>query len=354
MDWLKATQVLNNSIYEWIVSGAVFFIVFSGLATARSIVKRRLKRWAAVVDSDFRDLMYQLMRATLFFTLFVFALVVSASFLTLSHKVEKTLSSALVLSLLIQFIFWGNQVIEFALRKFSRKRELMAGGPDPAITTILPIARFLARLILYVVLLLLALDNLGVNITALLAGLGVGGIAVALAVQNILGDLFASLSIVLDKPFEVGDTIQVGTSTGSVERIGLKTTRIRSVTGEQLIFSNANLLGSQIQNFKRMNERRQIFSVGVVYETPIEKIRELPKIFQNIVEAQKGVRFESAHFTTLGDFSLNFQIVYYVLSSERKVALDIQQQINFEIIEILSKMQIQFAYPTQTIQLAKS
>ncbi len=174
--------------------------------------------------------------------------------------------------------------------------------------------------------LLLALDNLGVDVTALVAGLGVGGIAVALAVQSILGDLFASLSIVLDKPFVIGDFIIVGDLLGTVENVGIKTTRVRSLSGEQLIFSNADLLNSRIRNYGRMYERRVVFTVGVTYDTPRHKLE---------------------------DFSLDFETVYYVQDPAYNLYMDIQQAINLELYQRFADEGIEFAYPTQTLFLAK-
>jgi small-conductance mechanosensitive channel len=199
----------------------------------------------------------------------------------------------------------------------------------------------------------LALDNLGVNVTALVAGLGVGGVAVALAVQNILGDLFASLSIVLDKPFVLGDFIIVGELLGAVENIGIKTTRVRSLSGEQLIFSNNDLLNSRIRNFGRMAERRVVFQLGVVYGTPKAKLEQIPAIIRSAIEAQQQTRFDRSHFAGYGDFSLDFENVYYVLDRDYNVYMDIQQAINLEIYGRFAEDGIEFAYPTQTLYLQR-
>lgn len=202
---------------------------------------------------------------------------------------------------------------------------------------------------LWSVIVLLTLDNLGFDVTALVAGLGIGGVAVALAVQKILGDLFASLSIVLDKPFVIGDFIIVGEHLGTVEHIGLKTTRIRSLSGEQLIFSNSDLLGSRIRNFKRMYERRVVFTIGVVYQTPLEKLALIPSIIREIIESQKPVRFDRSHFKEYGAFSLNFETVYWVQNPDFNTYMDIHQAINLEIYRRFTREGIEFAYPTQTL-----
>jgi small-conductance mechanosensitive channel len=199
--------------------------------------------------------------------------------------------------------------------------------------------------------LLIALDNLGVNVSALIAGLGVGGIAVALAMQNILGDLFASFSIVLDKPFVIGDFIIVDNFLGTIEHIGLKTTRVRSLSGEQLIFSNTDLLKTRIRNYKRMYERRIVFSIGVVYQTSHEKLTKIPKIIKNIINKQEQTRFDRAHFKEYGPYSLNFEIVYWIEIPDYNIYMEIQQAINLEIFKQFEKEDIEFVYPSQSIYI---
>jgi len=181
--------------------------------------------------------------------------------------------------------------------------------------------------------------------------LGVGGIAVALAVQNILGDLFASLSIVLDKPFVIGDFIVVDTFVGTVEHIGLKTTRLRSLSGEQVIFSNTDLLGSRIRNYKRMYERRVVFTLGLVYQTPMEKVESVGKILQEIIELEPQARFDRAHFKEFGDSALVYEIVYFIKTSDFNAYMDAQQRINLAIMQRFEEQGISFAYPTRTVYM---
>jgi small-conductance mechanosensitive channel len=185
-----------------------------------------------------------------------------------------------------------------------------------------------------------------------MASLGVAGIAVALALQNVLSDLFASMSIALDKPFVIGDFIIIGDFMGTVEKIGVKTTRLRSLTGEYLIFANSDMLSSRIRNYTRMHERRIVFSLGVTYNTPYEKLHLIPTMIQKIIEAQEETRFDRAHFASYGDFSLNFEIVYYVLSADYNRYMDIQQAINLAIFKAFEDTGIEFAVPTQTLYLA--
>jgi small-conductance mechanosensitive channel len=222
---------------------------------------------------------------------------------------------------------------------------------DPAGATTLTALTVLARIGLWAALLLLALDNVGIDITTLVAGLGIGGVAIALATQNILGDLFASLSIVLDKPFVVGDFIIVGDLLGTVEHVGLKTTRVRSLSGEQLVFSNADLLGSRIRNYKRMVERRIVFSLGVTYQTSEEQLASIPGMLRGIIAAEPGVRFDRAHFKEYGDSALTFEVVYFVLDPDYNVYMDTQERINFAIFRRFAGDGIDFAYPTRTVHL---
>ena len=199
---------------------------------------------------------------------------------------------------------------------------------------------------------MLALDNFGFNITTLVASLGIGGIAVALAVQNILGDLFASLSIALDKPFVNGDFVVIDDMMGTVKHIGLKTTRIQSLGGEELIFSNGDLLKSRIRNYKRMAERRIVFEIGVVFGTPAEKLRHINDIVRDVVGSHADARLDRTHFKKIGASSLDFEVVYYVLVPDYNRYMDVQQAINLQLIERLDAQGIDFAFPTQTLHIA--
>jgi small-conductance mechanosensitive channel len=225
---------------------------------------------------------------------------------------------------------------------------------DAASVTTIAALGFLGRVAIWAIVALLAMENLGVDVTALVAGMGVGGIAVALAAQNILGDLFASLSIVLDKPFVLGDNIAVGTDVGKVEKIGLKTTRLRSISGELLVFSNADMLQSRIRNFKRMSERRVVFAVGVTYQTPYEKLAAIPGMLREAVESQSGVRFDRAHLKELAGSSINFEVVYFMLTPDYLPYMDTQQAICLGLVKKFSAEGIELAYPTQKLFVVDS
>ncbi|UCF65990.1 MAG: mechanosensitive ion channel family protein [bacterium] len=281
--------------------------------------------------------------------LVLFSLYFGSLILELPVSLKTIMNKLIVVGFLLQGAIWGTGLIQFWVERYKKKRL----AEDAASVTTFTALGFVLRLILWSVFLLLILDNLGVDITALVAGLGVGGIAVALAVQNILGDLFASLSIVLDKPFVIGDFIIVDNYLGSVEHIGLKTTRLRSLTGEQLVMSNSDLLKSRIRNFKRMYERRVLFTLGVTYQTSLENIRQIPAMIKEIVESQENVRFDRAHFKEYGNFSLNFEVVYWVKSPDYNTYMDIQQAINLQIFKQFEENSIEFAYPTQTLFVSK-
>jgi small-conductance mechanosensitive channel len=216
----------------------------------------------------------------------------------------------------------------------------------------LAVIGFVVRVLIWALVALLTLDNLGIDVTALVAGLGIGGIAVALAVQNILGDLFASLSITFDKPFVVGDFLIVDDFLGSVEYIGIKSTRLRSLSGEQIVLSNADLLKSRIRNYGRMVERRVLFATSVTYETPVEKLERVAPLIREIVQAQPDTRFDRSHFAKHGPSSLDFETVYYVLSADYNRYMDIQQAINLRLHREFARIGIEFAYPVQRIFVA--
>jgi len=207
----------------------------------------------------------------------------------------------------------------------------------------------IVNIMIWILGLVFMLGNLGYDVTAIIAGMGIGGIAIALAAQNILGDLFNYFVIFFDQPFEVGDFLVVGDENGIVERIGIKTTRIQTLSGEQLVFSNSDLTNSRIHNYKKMQRRRIVFEVGVTYETPVEQVRAIPALLKEIVESHKDVTFDRAHFKSFGDSSLDFEIVYYVNNADFNIYMDIQQEFNLQIYEKFGEREISIAFPTRTL-----
>jgi len=337
--------VYGNPVWTWILAAAVVVVFALILFVLKRFIHHRLDEYAKRTDTEVDDLVADLLGRTRFWFLAAVSLYAGSLALKLPAMAARVISTIAVLVLLVQAGIWGTALVTYWITR-SVKRKL---EEDAATATSMAALGFIIKLILWAVVLLLALDNMGVDITALIAGLGISGIAVALALQSILGDLFASLSIVIDKPFVIGDFIIVDDLLGTVERIGLKTTRVRSLSGEQLVFSNSDLLQSRIRNYKRMFERRIVFSIGVTYQTPHGKLAAIPAMIREIIEAQEMTRFDRAHFSKYGDFALAFEIVYYVLVPDYNTYMDIQQAINLAIYERFEKEGIEFAYPTQTL-----
>jgi small-conductance mechanosensitive channel len=305
---------------------------------------------AADTAGDVDDFLLDVVRRTSVALLFFPAVFIGARMLALPQEAASLLRTLLRLSLIAQGALWSAAIVDFLLRRYHRRRV----ESDPAAVTTIRAFRLAALGGVWSVAVLVALDNLGVDITALVTGLGIGGVAIALATQNILGDLFASLSIVLDKPFVVGDFIRSGEHMGTVEQIGLKTTRVRSLTGEQLVFSNADLLQSRIRNYKRMDERRIAFTIGVTYQTPAALLERIPAMVQEIIERSGELRMDRAHFAAFGASSYDFEFVYYALSADYNVYMDVQQAINLSIVRAFEREGIEFAYPTRTLFLQSS
>ncbi len=335
----------GNTVQQWLVAAAVLVGVAAGLRLAQRFLAWRLGKLATRTATQVDDLIAEVLgRTKLLFSVAV-ALYFAGLTLDLPAEVQTLLLRIVVIGLVIQGGIWTSAAIRSWV---ARTRDRML-EEDAASATTMSALSFVGRLLVWLVVLLLILDNLEVDITALVTGLGIGGIAVALAVQNILGDLFASLSIVLDKPFAIGDFLNVDGFLGRVEHIGLKTTRVRSLSGEQLIFSNADLLQSRIRNFGRMFERRVLFTFGVTYQTPRDKVARIPEMIREIIESREMTRFDRSHFKEYGDFSLVIETVYFVLSPDYNAYMDIQQAVNLEIGRRFEEEGIEFAYPTRTI-----
>ena len=329
-----------------------------GVTVVSAIVLFGLKRFAvcrleamARQNPAYLDHMgMKVVRATGPIFIAVMSIYAGAQFVELQSKYATILTRITVAMLLLQIARWGDAGLHDWLRHYRNKR----GARDVASTTSTAALGFLVRATLWLVILLMILDNFGVNITALVASLGVGGIAVALATQNILGDLFSSLSIVLDKPFVVGDFIIVDNILGTVEYVGLKSTRIAALGGEQVVISNSDLLKSRIQNHKRMQARRIVFTIAVSYDVSQEQLASIPGILREVVTAQKNVTFDRAHFRAYSPSSLDFEIVYFVETPDYNVYMDIQQDINMALFQRFMAASIPFANPTQTVHLARA
>lgn len=330
----------GNPLVVWLIAICVFVGVFLAAQLLKGIVVRRLGKSASKTLTQVDDIVVAMVRKTRPVFLAALAIYISSFLLTLPATAMRVVHLVMVVALLVQIAVWGNTVIDLWVSRTTVRRLQNDSG---SVTTVTALG-YLARIVLWSLILLLALDNMGVNITTLIAGLGITGVAVALAVQNILGDLFASLSIMLDKPFVIGDFIVVDGYMGDVEYIGLKTTRVRSIFGEQIIFSNADLLKSRIRNYKRMQERRVVFNLSLTYENPHETLRAVPALVKEVINAQAHARFARTHFKEFRDFALIFEVVYFVDNADYDSYLDIQQSINLAIFECFLARGIEFAH----------
>jgi small-conductance mechanosensitive channel len=345
------TLFLGNPLADWLIALVAAAVVAAGLDAVKAILLRRLSRLVAADPGNVRAAgsFVAALSSTRLAVLVLVGLYAGASLLVLPERAQLVLSRIAIAAVLVQCAIWGDHAVRAWL---AGTRARQAADPD-RVTSSAAIA-FLLRVALWAVVALMILDNLGVNITTLVASLGIGGIAIALAVQSILGDLFASLSIVLDKPFVVGDFIIVDTMLGTVERIGLKTTRVRSLGGEQIVFSNADLLKSRIQNLRRMEARRVVFRFDLTYETPEPALRLLPGLIEEIVAAQPQVRFDRAHLASLAAPGYTFETVYYVDSADYRVFMDTQQEVYLRIVAMLEEQGVRLALPAQAVHLAEA
>ncbi len=348
MDVLETT-FFNNTLWQWL--SAVGLAVACGLILSliKLIIVRRLTTLAARTSSQVDDVLADVARRTSSLVITVIALYCGSLLLTLPDSVLRVEKVVFTIVIFLQVALWCSALVEGLITRVYRSRH----GKDAGGTSALAVVSFFARLAVWSVVAFLTLDNLGVDVTTLVAGLGIGGIAVALAVQNTLGDLFCSVAILMDKPFEVGDFIVVDDLMGTVERIGIKTTRLKSLSGEQLVLSNSDLVGSRIRNYKHLQERRSTFSFGVTYDTPVEKLERIPMMIKEIILSQSDTRFDRVHFKELGDSALVFECVYYVLTPDYCKYMDIQQQINLAVVGRFQQDAIEFAYPTQTLYINK-
>lgn len=339
----------DNEVWVWLVSLGVFALTVGLLQLTKWLVRRWFVARYARTKSELARLIGDLGRRTHLPFILIVALFAASLVLTLPDAASRAMATLVVLALLLQLASWGSRLISFWVnREIKRKLE---EEQDAAGATTLNAVAFLGKIVLWSVILLLALDNMGIDITALITGLGIAGIAVALSLQNILGDLFASISIVVDKPFLVGDFIVVGNYMGTVERVGLKTTRIRSLSGEQLVYSNSELLKSAVQNYKQMRERRILFTLGVAYRTPYEKLAAIPTIIREVIAAQPNTRFDRAHLKEFGEFALRFEVVYFMLVPDFNAYMDVHQAVHLALLRRFREEGIEFAYPTRIVHL---
>ncbi len=336
---------LGNTVIAWLAAVVTAAVVTIGLRAVRGTLAKRLAAMIESTETRLDDIVFDLVNETHFLFVLVVGLYAGTYPLAMSAELRSAADTAMTIAALGQGGIWGSHLISDWVSIQAKRK----AAEDAAGATALGIIGMPLRLVLWSVVVLVGLDNVGIDVTALIAGLGIGGIAIALAAQNILGDLFSSLSIVLDRPFSIGDFIIVDDKMGTVERIGLKTTRVRALSGELIIFANADLLQSRVRNYKQMYVRRIVFGLGVTYQTSADTIEAIPVIVREIIEDQPNARFDRGHFKAFGDFSLDFEFVYYVKVPDYAAYADTQHAINLAILRRFEADGIAFAYPTRTV-----
>jgi len=340
---------LQNSVLDYLIFLSTFLAGILVVRIIKNLVLNRLRAWAKKTATAIDDFLIRIFEKTLLPLVYFGVFYLATRSLTLNPTLSRIIDVLGVILLTIIGIRFLVAIINYALRTYWLKKE-KDETKERSIKGILTVI----KVIIWGIGITFLLDNLGFKISTVIAGLGIGGIAVALAAQAILGDLFSYFSILFDRPFEIGDFIIVGDYLGTVEHVGIKTTRVRSLSGEQLVFSNTDLTNSRLRNYKRMGKRRVVFKLGVVYQTGLQQLKQIPTVIKSIVENIDDTVFDRAHFFSYGDFSLVFEIVYYVMSRDYNKYMDIQQEINFAINEEFEKRGIEFAYPTQTLYLTKT
>ncbi len=342
-DILKTTY-LQNRVQDYLIFLTASIIGIVIIQVLKNIIDHRLKAWTEKTSTTIDDFLVRIIEKQMVPLLYLGAIYLASQTLTLTSAIIKYIDISGIIILTYFGLRLLISLINYSLETYIAQREVDASrqGSVKGIVTII-------KVVIWGIGITFLLDNLGFEISTVVAGLGIGGIAVALAAQTVLGDLFNYFVIFFDKPFETGDFIIIDSYLGTIEHIGIKSTRVRSLGGEQLVFSNTDLTSSRIRNYKRMEKRRVVFKLGVTYQTTTKQLKEIPILIKNVIEGIEKTVFDRAHFSSYGDFSLNFEMVYNVLSSDYNKYMDIQQEINFAIKEEFDKRGIEFAYPTQTL-----
>ncbi|WP_413706490.1 mechanosensitive ion channel family protein [Ralstonia sp. Ralssp110] len=348
MEWLNAHTFLRVPARDWAAAALTVIAAYAVLSSVLHLICNRFDARARRTGYRFDILVTAVLRDTHPLFIALAALLAGSYFIDLPTRIANKLDHIWFVIIGFQIALWLNRGVKLWAR--DRLSTQTHATRNPVITSM---TAWVLRFALWSMLLLAILANVGVNITAFVASLGVGGVAVALAVQSILSDLFASLAIGLDKPFEIGDFIVFESIAGTVQHVGLKTTRIRSLSGEEIVASNTALLKSTIHNYKRMSERRIVFTFGVTYDARAAQLQKIPDIVRRAVEAAGNTRFDRAHFKEFGENALNFEVVYFVTDPDFNLYMDIQQRINLTILEGLENLGTSFALPTRTIQLVR-
>lgn len=341
------TIILGNSLFEYLSALGIFVILLAVFRFFIFVIIRKLQKAAEKTVTDVDDTFINIIKSLRPPFYYFLAFYLATYSIAISDLFKNIIEGALTILIVYQVVVTSQVLIDYVLgKKFEGREDLEARA---AIDMIGKIIRF----VLWVLGILLILSNIGVDITSLIAGLGIGGVAIAFALKEILADLFSSFAIYFDKPFKVGDFIKIGEDGGTVLKIGVMTTRLKTSHGEELVMSNQKLISSNIQNFKKLEERKGAFSFGVAYETSVSKLKAIPNDVRQIIESIEGIRFGRAYFNRFDESALNFDVVFYVESSEYDKYADAQQEINFKIMENFEEKGIEMAYPTRTLYMKK-
>ncbi len=348
MQELLNQTYFGNTIEAYLIALGILIGGIILIKIFKTIVLYRLKKWADKTETTLDNLLIKSVEKSLIPLLYFGVFYAAITSLTFSERISKIIEIASLFITTFFIVRFIASSILITLTYFIKKQER---GEEKARQ--LRGMTVLINVFVWVIGIVFLMDNLGFDISAVIAGLGIGGIAIALAAQTILGDLFSYFVIFFDRPFEVGDFIVVGDKVGTVEYTGIKTTRVRALSGEQLVFSNTDLTNSRIHNFKKMERRRVVFKLGVIYQTTAEQLAQISEFVKEIIEKQPDTVFDRGHFATYGDFSLNFEFVYYVIGADYVKYMDTQQKINLEVYREFEKRELEFAYPTQTLFVTK-
>ncbi|MDD5317973.1 MAG: mechanosensitive ion channel family protein [Candidatus ainarchaeum sp.] len=341
---------LGNTVGQYLSALLVLAVAWVLLRFFRNVVLGRMKRLAEGTETDLDDLAITAIESFGHPFYAVLSLYVALLFISVPAVVSGIVGYSLLAITIYYVVIASQHVIDYALKKYRERPG--EGGKEMDSATLHLMGNLLKGAVLVIAAILL-LSNLGFKIDALLAGLGVGGIAIAFALQSALADMFASFSIYFDKPFKVGDYIAIGTDTGIVKKIGIKSTRIETVQGEELVVSNQDLVASRVRNYKRMKRRRIVFGFGVTYETAPAKLHRIPDVVKNVLAKIGNADFERCYFKSFGDFALNFEVIYYVKDNDFLKYVDTQHAINMGITEAFAKEGVEMAYPTQNVFVQK-
>lgn len=351
IEQLKEYSIFGNTAYDYLIALAVFIGLIIVLKIIKMLIIGKLRKLAKKTKTDFDDILIEIFSKVKPPFYFFVALYFGIRVLDLPQVAAEAVKVVFIVVLVYEVISGLGKLSDYFVGKYLAKTE----GSDDQVTSqsMVKSANMIIKIVLWLLGIVLILANLGINVTSIIASLGIGGLAVALALQNILSDIFSSFSLYIDKPFKVGDYIAIGTDSGTVEKIGLKTTRIRTLQGEELVVSNKELTSTRVQNFKKMEKRRIAFTIGVIYGLKPGQLEKIPAIIKEVIDTAENAEFDRCHFKEYNDSSLDFETVFYVNSAEYVEYMDIRQGINLEIYKKFAAEKIDFAYPTQTVFIEK-